>query len=255
MIKKISSSFEQAISSILDKYIQDQTNPTSPENLDKIQDKPLVVEDHKLQKLYEALSKSTYISLPIDQNYTFLSPYNIKLQEDKVIITLKESNNNYYYHPLQGLIEGCVNSILEFLVEKGHLVDNIPKVVLNEDVQEGFSVFNKTGFYDPSIFQITLFTEGRHVKDVLKTFTHEVVHHIQNIEGRLSNITTTNTNEDQDLNEIEQEAYLKGGIFFRMWEDNLKTLNEQESPCWSGYVMIGTKEKDDKKVPNCVPAA
>lgn len=28
-----------------------------------------------------------------------------------------------------------------------------------------------------------------------------------------------------------------------------------EDPCWSGYEQIGMKEKGDKKVPNCVPAA
>ena len=27
----------------------------------------------------------------------------------------------------------------------------------------------------------------------------------------------------------------------------------KNDPCWNGYEMIGTKEKDGKKVPNCVP--
>jgi len=28
---------------------------------------------------------------------------------------------------------------------------------------------------------------------------------------------------------------------------------KMENPCWSGYEMIGMKEKNGKKVPNCVP--
>ena len=31
--------------------------------------------------------------------------------------------------------------------------------------------------------------------------------------------------------------------------ENLKT----ENPCWKGYHPVGTKEKDGKTVPNCVP--
>lgn len=36
----------------------------------------------------------------------------------------------------------------------------------------------------------------------------------------------------------------------------LKQLVEEvmdENPCWDGYTMVGTKMKDGKEVPNCVP--
>lgn len=32
-----------------------------------------------------------------------------------------------------------------------------------------------------------------------------------------------------------------------------KEKMKEEDPCWKGYEMIGTKEKDVKEVPNCVP--
>ena len=41
---------------------------------------------------------------------------------------------------------------------------------------------------------IVLYTEGRHPKDVVRSFAHEMIHHIQNLEDRLENISTTNTN-------------------------------------------------------------
>jgi hypothetical protein len=30
-------------------------------------------------------------------------------------------------------------------------------------------------------------------------------------------------------------------------------MNEMKNPCWKGYEMIGTKEKNGRDVPNCVP--
>jgi len=32
-----------------------------------------------------------------------------------------------------------------------------------------------------------------------------------------------------------------------------KKKTSKEDPCWKGYERIGNKEKDGKKVPNCVP--
>ena len=49
-----------------------------------------------------------------------------------------------------------------------------------------------------------------------------MVHHIQNLEGRIENIQTDNTNKDESLLEIEKEAYLVGNITFRNWEDKIK---------------------------------
>ena len=34
---------------------------------------------------------------------------------------------------------------------------------------------------------------------------------------------------------------------------NLIPIKEMENPCWKGYEMVGTKKKDGKEVPNCVP--
>jgi hypothetical protein len=56
----------------------------------------------------------------------------------------------------------------------------------------------------------------------MRSFTHEMIHHKQNLEGRLGNISTTNTNEDEYLLELEKEAYLEGNITFRNWEDSQK---------------------------------
>lgn len=34
---------------------------------------------------------------------------------------------------------------------------------------------------------------------------------------------------------------------------SFKEYKEDKGPCWDGYVQVGTKIKNGKKVPNCVP--
>ena len=34
---------------------------------------------------------------------------------------------------------------------------------------------------------------------------------------------------------------------------DLQPLKEMDNPCWKGYEMVGTKKKDGREVPNCVP--
>ena len=54
-----------------------------------------------------------------------------------------------------------------------------------------------------------------------------MIHHIQNLEGRLGGINTTNTNEDDYLDQIEREAYEHGNMTFRNWTDSL--LHEENN--------------------------
>ncbi len=46
----------------------------------------------------------------------------------------------------------------------------------------------------------------------------------ESYKGRLNNINTTNTNEDGNLPEIEKEAYEKGNMMLRNWEDKIKNV-------------------------------
>jgi hypothetical protein len=106
----------------------------------------------------------------------------------------------------------------------------LPEVKLRKDDVAANNFFGKTAYYDPNNKEIVLYVKGRHNKDIVRSFSHEMVHHMQNIEGRLKTYGTTNTNEDDSLLEIEKEAYLIGNITFRNWEDSLKNgddaLNE-----------------------------
>ena len=142
-----------------------------------------------------------------------------------------------YYDKLQK-IEENMNNKDEFIEHLKLLTKNLkenlnlsklPKIKLIENDKENSNqILGKTAYYDPDNSIISLYTHNRHPKDILRSYAHEMIHHKQNLEGRLNNINTTNTNEDGNLLGLEKEAYEKGNILFRNWEDNIKNQNLNE---------------------------
>jgi len=115
-----------------------------------------------------------------------------------------------------------IASILEFMIDKGMTITPLPEIKVEFDPNEATDVFGKTAYYDPTNKHVVLFALGRHPKDVLRSFCHEMIHHMQNMEGRLPAFNTSNTQEDSVLNEIEKEAHALGSMTFREWEDTTK---------------------------------
>ena len=57
-----------------------------------------------------------------------------------------------------------------------------------------------------------------------------------------------------DEEEEEEEGDAPSIVEVKVREDvDMSSLGEDENPCWDGYVMIGTKTKDGREVPKCVP--
>jgi hypothetical protein len=114
-----------------------------------------------------------------------------------------------------------------------HLQDNLsitplPKIkFINDDIDNANNILGRTAYYNPTEKSITLYTYGRHPKDVLRSYSHEMIHHKQNLEGRLERkIYTTNINEDDNLLELEREAYELGNLLFRSWDNGLDNKND-----------------------------
>ena len=142
----------------------------------------------------------------------------ITFNQDHIRITVKDDEdlgNRFDYTPFFG-------SLLEYMLDQKMNIRPLPEVKIRRDISEAADFFGRTAYYNPNINEIVLYVEGRHPKDVMRSFAHEMVHHMQNIEGRLGNIDTTNTNESDALLELEKEAYLEGNIVFRNWEDSVK---------------------------------
>ena len=136
-----------------------------------------------------------------------------------------------------------LDELTQHMIDKGYNIEPLPGLeLIDDDVTNAEDFFGKTAYYQPDTQTIVLYTHGRHPKDIARSYAHEMIHHIQNLEGRLGNITTTNTQEDDHLNDIEAEANLKGTMTFRNWTDSLNEVGDATQKPYSWTRRIS---KDD----------
>ena len=104
-------------------------------------------------------------------------------------------------------------------------IQNVPELILKQDEENAQGIFGKTAYYDPDNQSITLYTTDRHPKDICRSFAHELIHHHQNERGDLDMgdaSQATYAQDDPHMRKMEMEAYLKGNLLFRDWEDKIK---------------------------------
>ena len=135
-----------------------------------------------------------------------------------------------------------IASLNQYFIDNEMAIEPIPNVkMVHNDIENGEDIFGNTAYYAPSTNLIVLFTYGRHPKDILRSYAHELVHVHQNMEDRLQNINTTDVNEDDYLEQLEREAYETGNIMFRSWTDSLTGNKLQENI----QMIITEKKKKD----------
>ena len=78
-------------------------------------------------------------------------------------------------------------------------------------------MFIKTGYYQPDENELVLFIDNRHIKDILRTFCHEMVHRNQHLRDPefASHVSSLPLEQDPILKEIESEAFLQGNLLLR----------------------------------------
>ena len=143
------------------------------------------------------------------------------------------------------------DDLMEFFHQR-YKLQNKPQVYFQDDIQNSENPLGKTAQYDPTERSITIFTTGRHVKDCLRSLAHELVHHMQCERGDLDNISTTEpgyAQKDDHMREMEREAYEKGNMCFRDWEDRLKQLHETNyKGKLKGDATMSTKSWKDQEL-------
>ena len=133
----------------------------------------------------------------------------------------------------------CVNNTIGNVYHLEQMVDNFfpysqkqlgfdkgATIVFQSDQDNAGRMLGKTAYYDPEKLQIVLYTDGRHPKDILRSLSHELVHHAQNCRGDFTRDNPTYegyAQKDPHLREMEREAYEKGNLIFRDFEDLIKT--------------------------------
>ena len=147
------------------------------------------------------------------------------VQEQLAITNLSETD-----------IAELVNEINKFYpYAKEYLgFDRPVELTLISDPDNAKDTFGKTAYYSPKNEQMTIFVDGRHPKDIIRSFSHELVHHAQNCRGEFDRDFSVGENyieTDDHLKEMEREAYDKGNMCLRTYESYLKkenkTMNEE----------------------------
>ena len=108
-----------------------------------------------------------------------------------------------------------------------------PTIFFDSDPQNAENVLGKTGYYNPETEEIVIFVDKRHPKDILRSLSHELIHHSQNCRGDLNpeiagETTPGYAQTNAHMRDMESEAYKYGnGLYFRDWEDSLKNGLEE----------------------------
>jgi len=125
-----------------------------------------------------------------------------------------------------------------------------PVLNLVSDDVNASKPLGKTAYYDPQSMTVTIYTDGRHTKDILRSLAHELVHHTQNENGMLNDSGYHGAGyaqKNKDLRQSEKEAYLKGNMCFRDWEDGLKQSKPTIYNEWRNNTM-STKNWKNKEL-------
>jgi hypothetical protein len=182
------------------------------------------------------------VGMPFNEAFPYIKPYEVedKIKERYCLRESIEKKDNEF--KIEGVTEETTFSnafkpIANFMKNEGLNVYPFPDIELNWDEQDG--LFIKTGYYLPGEKKVVLFCKDRHPKDILRSYAHEMIHHMQNLNGDDLNFSSEDDVKDNDkLEKLESEAYLKGNIYFRKWTEHVSknsddTLNEsvlKESP-------------------------
>mgnify|MGYP003133321087 FL=1 len=105
--------------------------------------------------------------------------------------------------------------------------DREPSIVFESDLENAKKTLGKTAHYEPASGTITVYVDSRHPKDIMRSFSHELVHHTQNCDGQFDvpmEMGEGYAQNDEHLRKMEEDAYLRGNMTFRDWEDGYKEL-------------------------------
>jgi len=123
------------------------------------------------------------------------------------------------------ILKPLIKQFLPFAQETMGFKDP-PRLFLRSDAKNAENPLGKTAYYDPSAKSVTLYIQNRHPKDIMRSLSHELVHHTQNCNGQFENVGEMGEGYAQNndhLREMERQAYEIGNLCFRDWEDSVKS--------------------------------
>ena len=140
---------------------------------------------------------------------------------------------------MKDILQPLINEFMPF-AQKRMGFKKPPRVFLRDDPHNAQDPLGKTAYYDPQQMSVTLYINGRHPKDVMRSLSHELVHHMQNCNGQFDNTGDMGegyAQNDPHLREMEREAYELGNLCLRDWTDT------RNSTIYSVSLQEGAKKK------------
>lgn len=147
-------------------------------------------------------------------------------------------------------IRPFLNSFLPFARQKMGF-DKPVSINFVSDVNNSSQVLGKTAFYDPNDFSVTVYTDKRHPKDIMRSLSHELVHHSQNCRGAFDHKPAYGEgyfHQDDYMKEMEREAYEKGNMCFRSWEETYKKQLQESTYYITGETQMKLKHWKDQEL-------
>jgi hypothetical protein len=156
---------------------------------------------------------------------------------------------------MKDILQPLFNQFMPF-AQKRMGFNKPPRVFLRDDPQNAQNPLGKTAYYDPEQMSVTLYIHGRHPKDIMRSLSHELVHHTQNCNGQFnrdSEMGEGYAQRDPHLREMEREAYEQGNLCFRDWEDSIKNTiyiqNLNVNIQKEGKLNMSTKDWKNRELP------
>lgn len=136
-------------------------------------------------------------------------------------------------------------------------IDRDPKIVFKRDQKNANDFFGKTGYYDPDEEKIVLYISGRHPKDILRSFAHELIHHHQKCSGESDKVDLSATSDpsyslhNAGLRDMEKQAFRWGNMIFRDWCDTKK--QERKKTMSESKKMTTAEKTKAKEIKKAIP--
>jgi hypothetical protein len=175
----------------------------------------------------------------------------ISVQTSRGLDSFNINNNS------ENKLETLMPVLQEFLpwAKKQLGFDRAVNISFISDPENAKDPMGTTGHYQPHSDTVTIYVDGRHPKDILRSLSHELVHHNQNCNGKLEQIQYTGegyAQTDKVGKECEDEAYLIGnGRLVRTFGDTIwnKPPNLEQG---AQLMENKTKKTKEKKVEDVV---
>ena len=138
------------------------------------------------------------------------------------LVRKSKKNINEVLNPETFDYKPIIASLTKSMEEDGLKLQPYPTIrFIHDEEANADDFFGRTAYYDPNIREIVLYTLGRHPKDIMRSYAHELVHVHQHNEDRLHDVQTDDVNADEYLEQLEREAYETGNIMFRSWTNSM----------------------------------